>query len=371
MTEQQAILEVLTQYFKSSHSSTDNNVDSIQLRNYLSNIDLPVLSKYQSENMSAHISEQECHAALNTMSDNKSTGLDGFTAEFYKTFWDDLKPFFLECVRFSYEKGQLPNTQKEGIIILHPKPQEDLLLPSNYQLITLLNVDYKIIASTINNRMKSHLNTLIKPGQNGFIKSRHIGDNIRPLSDVIDFADLNDTLGAVLAVDIFKAFDSLKWEFIYQVLEKYGFGSYILHWIKTFYVPPVCRLTNNNFLPDSFAIHKGVRQGDPLSPTLFVLCIECLASALRANSQYVGLQLGSSNVKISLFADDTIIYLDGTVNQFEIVFAIFTKFGMFSGCTINWNKSKAFYIGASKHWQEKPLFHFGLQWPDDTIQYLG
>ena len=252
-----------------------------------------------------------------------------------------------------------------------PKPQKDLLLPSNYRPITLLNVDYKIIASAINNRMKSHLNTLIKPGQNGFIKGRHIGDNIRLLFDVIDFADLNDTLGAVLAVDIFKAFDSLKWEFIYQVLEKYGFGSSILHWIKTLYAQPVCRLTNNNFLSDSFAVHKGVRQGDPLSPTLFVLCIECLASALRASSQYVGLQLGSSNVKISLFADDTIIYLNRTVNQFEIVSAIFTKFATFSGCTINWNKSKAFYIGASKRWQKKPLSHFGLQWPDDNIQYLG
>ena len=106
-------------------------------------------------------------------------------------------------------------------------------------------------------------------------------------------------------------------------------------------------------------------------PTLFVLSIECLASALRANSQYVGLQLESSNVKISLFADDTIIYVDETINQFEIVFAIFTKFAMSSGCTINWNKYKAFYIGASKRCQEKPLSYHGLQWPDDTIQYLG
>ena len=85
----------------------------------------------------------------------------------------------------------------------------------------------------------------------------------------------------------------------------------------------------------------------------------------------MGLQRGSSKVKISLFADDTSTYLNGTVNKFKIVFAIFTKVGMFSGCTINWNKPKAFYIGASKRWQEKPLSHFGLQWLDDTPQYLG
>ena len=94
VTEQQAILEVLTQYFKSFYSSTDNNVDSIQPRNYLSDIDLPILSKDQTLNISASISEQECHAALNAMSNNKSPGPDGFTAEFYKMFWDDLKPFF-------------------------------------------------------------------------------------------------------------------------------------------------------------------------------------------------------------------------------------------------------------------------------------
>ena len=118
MTEQQAILEVLTQYIKSFYSSTDNNVDSIQLRNYLSNIDLRVLSKDQTENISVPISEQEYHAALNAMSNKKSPGPDGFTAKFYKTFWDDLKPFFLECVCFFYEKEKLPNTQKEGTIII-------------------------------------------------------------------------------------------------------------------------------------------------------------------------------------------------------------------------------------------------------------
>ena len=91
-----------------------------------------------------------------------------------------------------------------------PKPQKDMLLPSNYRTITLPNVVYKIIVSTINNnRMKSHLNISIKPGQNGFIKCRHIGDNIRLLCNVIHFADLNDTSNAVLAVGVFKAFDTL------------------------------------------------------------------------------------------------------------------------------------------------------------------
>ena len=111
---------------------------------------------------------------------------------------------------FLTRRGNCQTRKRKALSRMLPKPQKDMLLPSNYRPITLLNVDYKTIASTINNRMKSHLNTLIKSGQNGFIKGRHIGDNIHLLFDVIDFADLNDTLGAVLTVDIFKAFDSLK-----------------------------------------------------------------------------------------------------------------------------------------------------------------
>ena len=78
------------------------------------------------------------------------------------------------------------------------------------------------------------------------------------LMSLISLVLINDrpTLGAVLAVDIFNAFDSFKWKFIYQVLEKYGFRSFIFHWIKTFYASPVCRLANNNFLTDLFVIHK-------------------------------------------------------------------------------------------------------------------
>ena len=84
MTEQQGILEVLTQYSKSFYSNTDNSVDSIQLRGYSPNINLAVLSKDQTEDVSAPMSEQECHAALNAMSNNKSPGPDGFTAEFHE-----------------------------------------------------------------------------------------------------------------------------------------------------------------------------------------------------------------------------------------------------------------------------------------------
>ena len=93
----------------------------------------------------------------------------------------------LKCgYQFSYDAGVLTDTQHEGIIILIPKRNKDPLLPSSYRPMTKLNIDYEIIAAVINSRMKCYLNKLIRPGQNAFIKGRHVGDNIRLLFDVID-----------------------------------------------------------------------------------------------------------------------------------------------------------------------------------------
>ena len=209
------------------------------------------------------------------MSNNKSPGLDGFSVEFYKCFWNDINDLLLQSNQFSYDAGVLTDTQREDIIILIPKRNKNPLLTSTYRPITLLNIDYKIIASVINSRMKCYLNELIRPGQNAFIKSRHIGDNIRLLFDVIDLTAANEIPGSIFTANICKAFDLLNWDFMLRVVEKYCFGSTVLNWIKTFYTMPICKIASSNLLSEIFSIGRGVRQGDPLSPTLFILYIEC------------------------------------------------------------------------------------------------
>jgi len=91
------------------------------------------------------------------MSNNKSPGFDGFSAEFYKYFWKDIRIMLRNCFKFSFEIGQLSDSQPDDIIIMLPKAQKDLLKPQNYRLIALLNTDYKIITSVINNQIKQYL----------------------------------------------------------------------------------------------------------------------------------------------------------------------------------------------------------------------
>ena len=95
------------------------------------------------------------------------------------------------------------------------------------------------------------------------------------LFDVIDLTAANEIPGSIFTADICKAFDLLDWDFMFRVVVKYCFGSTVLKWIKTFYTMPVCKIASSNFLTEKFSIGRSVRQGDPLSPTLFILCIEC------------------------------------------------------------------------------------------------
>ena len=336
----------------------------------LKKIDLPLVDGAQKTNCDRAISENECLTALRSFSKNKSPGLDGLTPEFYLCFWDEIKSMFIRALNFSWKEGVLTNSQRQGIITVLPKPNKDHLKITNYRPITLLNVDYKIISKVINTRMQKTLSRLIHPDQNGFQKNRNISNNIRLTFDVIDYVNYRNIPGAILSLDIQKAFDSIDWLFVKGMLERYQFGMNLIRWVEILYTKPECYVINNGYISDIIKVKRGVRQGDPLSPTLFVLAIEWLAESLRQGS-YQGIKVKDKEIKVSLFADDTLVFLEGNKNDFDIVFDILHKFGELSGCKINGSKSKAFFIGSLRNSSNKYRENKGLTWPVDTVTYLG
>ena len=155
------------------------------------------------------------------------------------------------------------------------------------------------------------------------------------------------------------------------MLKLYGFGSKIINWIKTLCKKSKCRVINNNYLNHLFDIEKGVRQGDSLSPTIFVLCIEYLSVMLRQSKDYQGFEIEHHCFKIQLFADNAVFYLNGNSFQFKCVFDILDYFGKESGCKVNLSKSYEFYIGSSMGKKFKTFLSNGLSWPTSVIKYLG
>ena len=172
------------------------------------------LTNEESEKLEGDIKLDELSKSLKNMKNEKSPGLDGFTVEFYKFFWLDLKHFILRSLNYGYRNGSLSITQKQGIITCLPKPNKSRHYLKNWRPISLLNVVYKLASSVIANRLKTTLDKVILQDQKGFISGRFIGENVRLMYDILFETKNQDIPGMVLSIDFEKAFDTVSWKFI-------------------------------------------------------------------------------------------------------------------------------------------------------------
>ena len=144
-------------------------------------------------------------------------------------------------------------------------------------------------------QLKTVLPEIISSEQKGFLKGRYIG---KTFYDLMNFLSKQTKLKLLLLIDFQKAFDCLEWSYIIQVLEKYNFGSDFIQWFNILYANASICVINNGFFSEFFRIHRSCRQGDPLSPYLFILCIEPLAMAIKNNSHIKGVTFRILNLKL-------------------------------------------------------------------------
>ena len=250
------------------------------------------------------------------MQNNKSPGSDGLTTEFYKIFWTDVKHFLINSLNYSYRNGDLTDLQKQSITLL-PKGDKDTWYLENWRPISLLNVDYKIATQSIANRLKKVITIIISNAQTGFVKGRYIGENIRLLCEIIEYANEHNLPALLFFSDFEKAFDSLNHEFMFNTLRHFNFGDSLISWIKLFYNDASSCVTNNGYLSSFFEIQRGVRQGCPLSPTLFIMCIELLSFEVSINENIKGVNICEEEVKNTLFADDATFLQTDLANRLK------------------------------------------------------
>jgi hypothetical protein len=115
----------------------------------------------------------------------------------------------------------------------------------------------------------------------------------------------------LLLIDFATAFDSISWSFMNKVLEFFNFGEQFKRWINTFYKNIHSYVTINGHLSDWFYVHRGCRQGDPLSPYLFILCAEILSLLIKNDNNITGIKINNQEFRISQYADGTSLLLDG------------------------------------------------------------
>ena len=244
----------------------------------------------------------------------------------------------------AHEKGQLSISQRRGVITLLPKDDTALSHLKNWRPITLLNVDYKIASKAIAKRIEATLPHLILTDQTGFIKGRYIGENIRLISDLMEQTKIDKTPGILLAIDFRKAFDTLEWPLIYYALETYNFGESLRRWIEVFYTDIESTVLNNGFASNWIKPSRGVRQGCPLSPFLFILTAELMSNKIRQSDSVKGVSLCGNEVKLSQFADDTNLFCADLLSV-QTALQTLEEFGKISGLNLNKEKTKALWLG--------------------------
>ena len=275
----------------------------------LQNMSGPKLNITEQIIMNSEITAEEISCALKDMSNGKCPGADGLPVEFYKTFWNSLKPIFLSLTQQVFRDNRFHESGRIGVISLIPKKGRDRNYIQNWRPITLLNVDYKIISKVIAERIKIFLPNLINSDQTGFMSGRNISDNIRRTIDIVQHT-INQSIPAVIvSIDFEKAFDRVDYNALYKMLSYFNFSQSFIQKIKVLFTDFQLFNINGGHMSSSFIPTRGLFQGNPVASYLFLILMEILAIEIRNKPNILGIHVNGYRYLLSQFADDMNIFL--------------------------------------------------------------
>lgn len=305
--------------------------------------------------------------ALSSLNKKKAPGIDGLTTEFFIQFWELLGPLYHSVFVTALHQKTLPKSSRKAVIGLIPK-KGDLLSIDNWRPISLLTTDYKIIAKTLSTRISAVLPSLIKNDQSYSVPGRTIYDNLHLHRDIIHYTNENDLPLAILNLDQQAAFDRVNHEYLFHILELYNLGDHIIDSIRTLYQNATFHVRIGSLLTGELKFCKGIRQGCPLSGTLFSLAIEPFLNLCRQYLDGVSLPIiPAQKLVTSAYADDVSVFITNNLDfkLFEEIYAIYAKQ---SGSILNRDKSSGFWAGSWKGREDTPL---SFKWTSQNIKVLG
>ena len=348
ITDPKAIQEGLQTFYKKLYTSKFNNQEEYNTAKDATLYErLSTLTEHDKINLDSVITLHELTKSLKDFQNNKTPGCDGLTKEFYTAFWPALGPKILETFNFCNDRELLTQTQRRGIITLLHKQGKDNTKVENYRPLSLLNVDYKLLTKTISNKIEPYLDGVIHSDQIGFLKGRYIGEGVRKIEDILQHYETRKKEGYLLQLDFQKAFDSIEWRYLFETLKKLNFSDGIIQWIKLCYTNIQSSVLNGGYTSNWFTLTKGLRQGCPLSAYLFLICVEPLANKIRCNNSIKGLQIGHTEQKLSLFADDcTCLVADKT--SLDLLIRELETFSKYSGLQLNYDKCVLYPLSETK-----------------------
>ncbi|XP_020260823.1 uncharacterized protein LOC109837129 [Asparagus officinalis] len=307
----------------------------------------PILNAAQARELSRPVTRDEIKSAIFSMAENKAPGPDGYNVAFFKSAWAIIGEEITVAIEEFFSSGKLLGMVNSTSITLIPKVH-CRKTPSDYRPISCCNCLYKFISKIITNRIKTVMGYIVNDAQSAFVRGRQISSNIKLAHELVNSYNRKHLSPRVmLNVDIRKAFDTISWCFLSDLLHGLGF-------------------------PQG---KHGLRQGDPLSPYLFILGMEYLSRKLGMlkNDRLFKFHPKCSQLNIThlIFADDLLLFVKGDVHSVHKLFQCVKEFSAVSGLEANPEKCSVFFGGIDE--SVKSSINSYLGFPEGVLpfKYLG
>jgi hypothetical protein len=271
--------------------------------------------------------------------------------------------------------GSLPKGMLSYFVTLIPKVNSPFGL-TDFRPISLLGCLYKLIAKVLASRLAKVMNLLITPNQSAFIKERNLVDGVLVVNELVDLAKRQGKECLILKVDFEKACDSVDWGFIEYMLRRFGFYEVWIGWIKACVFGGNLSVLINGSPTREINIQRGLKQGDPLAPFLFLLVAEGFGGAMRRAEDlgmFKGFQIRNGGPSIShlQYADDTLCIGEASMDNLWTLKAILRGFEQASGLKVNFWKSSLMGVNVDNTFMEMANTFLNCIRGEIPFKYLG
>jgi hypothetical protein len=362
------------EYFSNLYSSSNCGAAEINLQGLEDRV-----SNEMNTSLLKEFSKEEVHAALWKMAPLKAPGPDGLSADFFLDNWDIVEEEVSQIVLHALNSGVMNKGMNFTYIAFIPKIKSPEKV-SDFRPISLCNVIYKLVSKVLANRLKVWLPKIISPFQSAFIQGRLITDNIIAAYETLHtmHSKMYGKMGYMaIKLDMSKAYDRVEWCFLDRVMKRMGFAERWIHLVMMCVTSASYSVLVNGAPVGLISPSRGIRQGDPISPYLFLLCAESLSSLLsqaEIDGSIVGVPTSSRGPRINhlFFADDSLLFCKASQEQWQRLSMLLNAYEKASGQQLNKDKTWVFFSrNTDSETRQKIMRMAGIPSSQRYDTYLG
>lgn len=368
LNKQEEIEQKAVQYYDNLYNKDFLNNDRLNLKWRRK------VSQEENDRLCASVEEEEIKKAVWAIGANKAPGPYGFNAFFYQQCWDTIKQELVTAIKWLMNGGAMVRQVNHAFLVLIPKKKVTTSL-TDFRPIACCTVLYKIFSKILACRLKNVLPSLVSENQGAFVPGRNIAACALLASEfLLDFNTQRGTQKACVKLDISKAYDSVQWDTLWWILQEVGFAQEWIRLVKECVSTTSFSVLVNGASAGMFRGGNGLRQGDPLSPLLFTLVMECLTLLMDEAENKMEFKTftvkGTMVMSHIIFADDVLIFaLENNKNLLKLM-EVLHVFGELTGLMVNKQKTNIYFSSACGD-TETILSDVNIEEAELPTRYLG